>query len=97
MKLRGGVIENFKFWGIKADVVQSDKVRVPAFKGNRTFEFAKMVGEEEKKEEKKETEQFAEDKKEAVRNTKTADNNAVAETGKEPPVNQQKQAGGGTQ
>ena len=43
LKLRGGVIDNFKFWGIRADVVQSDKVRVPAFKGNRTFEFAKMV------------------------------------------------------
>jgi len=49
LKLRGGVIENFKFWGIKADVMQSDKVRVPAYKGNRTFEFAKMVSEEEKK------------------------------------------------
>ena len=50
LKLRGGVIENFKFWGIKAEVVQSDKVRVPAFKGKRTFEFAKAVSEEEKKE-----------------------------------------------
>ena len=50
LKLRGGVIENFKFWGIKADVIQSDKVRVPAFKGKRTFEFAKVVSEEEKKE-----------------------------------------------
>ena len=50
LKLRGGVIENFKFWGIRADVVQSDKVRVPAFKGKRTFEFAKAVSEEEKKE-----------------------------------------------
>ena len=47
LKLRGGVIENFKFWGIKADVVQSDKVRVPAYKGNRNFEFAKMVNQEE--------------------------------------------------
>lgn len=50
LKLRGGVIENFKFWGIKAEVVQSDKVRIPAFKGKRTFEFAKIVSEEEKKE-----------------------------------------------
>ena len=49
LKLRGGVLENFKFWGIKADVVQSDKVLVPAFKGIRTFEFAKAVKEEEKK------------------------------------------------
>ena len=99
LKLRGGVIENFKFWGIKADVVQSDQVRVPAFKGNRTFEFAKMVNEEEKKEEKKEQKkeagQTAENKNETAGNTKTADNKAVAEAGKEQPANQQKNAGGG--
>ena len=93
LKLRGGVIENFKFWGIKADVVQSDQVRVPAFKGNRTFEFAKMVNEEEKKE----AGQPAENKKESAGNTKTSDNKAVAETGKEQPAGQQKNAGGGTQ
>ncbi len=45
LKLRGGVLENFKFWGILADVVQSDKVRVPAYKGDRRFEFAKVVSE----------------------------------------------------
>ena len=95
LKLRGGVIENFKFWGIKADVVQSDQVRVPAFKGNRTFEFAKMVNEEEKKEEKKEAGQTAENKNESAGNTKTADNKAVADAGKEQPANQQKNAGGG--
>ena len=63
LKLRGGVIENFKFWGIKADIVQSDKVRIPAFQGKRTFEFAKMVTEEEKKEDNKETVQAAENKR----------------------------------
>ena len=41
LELRGGVLENFKFWGIKADVVKSDSVVVPAFKGNRIFEFAR--------------------------------------------------------
>ena len=94
LKLRGGVIENFKFWGIKADVVQSDQVRVPAFKGNRTFEFAKMVNEEEKKEEKKEAGQTAEKEKKSAGNTKTPDNKAVAGAGKEQPANQQKNAGG---
>ncbi len=76
LKLRGGVIENFKFWGIKADVVQSDKVRVPAYKGNRNFEFAKMVNQEEKKET---TTQAVTEKKETAGDKGTADNKAVAE------------------
>jgi hypothetical protein len=95
LKLRGGVIENFKFWGIKADVVQSDKVRVPAYKGNRTFEFAKMVNEEEKKE----TTQAATDKKETAGDKATAGNKTAADAGKERSAGQQqtpqKNAGGG--
>ena len=95
LKLRGGVIENFKFWGIKADVVQSDKVRVPAFKGNRTFEFAKMVSEEEKKDKK----QVSADTKDNAGKTGTADSKTVAEAGKEQSAGQQqapqKNAGGG--
>ena len=87
LKLRGGVIENFKFWGIKADVVQSDNVRIPAFKGNRTFEFAKMVREEEKKE--------AGNLKETVVKPGTADSKAVAGADKEPSTGHEKHAGGG--
>ena len=87
LKLRGGVIENFKFWGIKADVVQSDNVRIPAFKGNRTFEFAKMVREEEKKE--------AGSLKETVVKPGTADSKAVAGADKEPSTGHEKHAGGG--
>ena len=86
LKLRGGVIENFKFWGIRADVVQSDKVRVPAFKGKRTFEFAKTVVEEEKKE----AGQTATDVK------GSAENKAAADAGKSADRQQgsQKNAGG---
>ena len=86
LKLRGGVIENFKFWGIRADVVQSDKVRVPAFKGKRTFEFAKTVAEEEKKE----AGQTATDTKGAEENM------AAADAGKSADQQQasQKNAGG---
>ena len=86
LKLRGGVIENFKFWGIKADVVQSDKVRVPAFKGKRTFEFAKTVAEEEKKE----AGQTATDTK------GTAEDKAAADAGRSADRQQasQKNAGG---
>ena len=97
LNLRGGVIENFKFWGIKADVVQSDKVRVPAFKGNRTFEFAKLVTEEEKKD----SNQAAADIKNNTEKTGTADSKTVADTGKGQSADQQqapqKNAGGGAQ
>jgi uncharacterized protein YlxW (UPF0749 family) len=41
LKIRGGVLENFKFWGIKADVKQSDQVQVPAVKQGHQFEYAK--------------------------------------------------------
>lgn len=43
LKLRGGVLENFKFWGIQADLSQSDDIEIPAFKGRRSFEYAKIV------------------------------------------------------
>ena len=97
LKLRGGVIENFKFWGIKADIVQSDKVRIPAFKGKRTFEFAKMVTEEEKKEDNKESVQAAENKKETAGKTQAQDNKVTADAGKEQPADRQNNAGGGAQ
>ena len=97
LKLRGGVIENFKFWGIKADVVQSDKVRIPAFQGKRTFEFAKMVTEEEKKEDNKETVQAAENKKETAGNAQAKDNKVTADAGKEQPADRRNNAGGGAQ
>ena len=41
LKLRGGVIETLKFWGISVEVEKSDKLIVPAFKGTRHYEFAK--------------------------------------------------------
>lgn len=46
LKLRGGVLENFKFWGIQADLSQSDDIEIPAFKGRRSFEYAKVVEEQ---------------------------------------------------
>jgi hypothetical protein len=41
--LRGGVLENFKFWGIQADLSQSDDIVIPAFKGRKSFEYAKIA------------------------------------------------------
>lgn len=43
LKLRGGVLDNFKFWGIKAEVAKSNKVQVPAASGHPSFEFAKVI------------------------------------------------------
>lgn len=42
LRLRGGVVETLKFWGIQVDVKPQDKVVIPAFKGARHFEFAKV-------------------------------------------------------
>lgn len=41
LRLRGGVVETLKFWGITVNVKRSDKVKVPAFKGTRHFEYAR--------------------------------------------------------
>ena len=43
LKLRGGVLENFKFWGIQADLSQSEDIVIPAFKGRKSFEYAKIA------------------------------------------------------
>ena len=42
LRLRGGVVETLKFWGISVNVEKSDNISVPALKGNRNFEFAKV-------------------------------------------------------
>jgi len=52
LKLRGGVLENFKFWGIRADVKKSDQVKIPAAKVGHEFQFAKVAKEEPKEAEK---------------------------------------------
>ena len=41
LKLRGGVLENFKFWGIQADLSQSDDIVIPAFKGRKVLSMPK--------------------------------------------------------
>ena len=43
LQLRGGVVETFAFWGIQVKITTSDKVKIPAFKSNRSFEFAHSV------------------------------------------------------
>ena len=41
LRLRGGVVETLKFWGITVDVKRKDDVVIPAYKGTRHFEYAK--------------------------------------------------------
>ncbi|XOQ52559.1 MAG: UPF0749 protein [Succiniclasticum sp.] len=50
LKLRGGVLDNFKFWGIKAEVTKSDKVQVPPASAHPSFEFAKVIPSDQVKE-----------------------------------------------
>lgn len=49
LRLRGGVVETFEFWGIHVKINTSDDVHIPAFKGMRTFEYAQTVEKEEEK------------------------------------------------
>ncbi len=45
LQLRGGVMENFKFWGIKTEVSKSENIKIPEFKQGRPFEFIKPIEE----------------------------------------------------
>lgn len=49
LKLRGGMLDTFKFWGIQAELTMPEKVIVPAFKGRRVFEYASVASDEEAK------------------------------------------------
>lgn len=49
MRLRGGVVETFEFWGIQVKIKSSENLRIPAFKAHRGFEFAKSVADKEEK------------------------------------------------
>ncbi len=47
LRLRGGVVETFEFWGIQVKIKTVEDLRVPALKAPRNFEYAKVVGEKE--------------------------------------------------
>lgn len=42
LRLRGGVVETLKQWGIAVDLEQKESVSIPAYKGPRNYEFAKI-------------------------------------------------------
>lgn len=47
LRLRGGVIETLKFWGISVEVEKNENLTVPAYKGTRHYEYAKTKAEKE--------------------------------------------------
>lgn len=49
LKLRGGVVETFEFWGIQVKIKKEENVHIKALKMPRTHEYAKSVVKEEVK------------------------------------------------
>ena len=47
LKMRGGVAETLKVWGISLDIRTSDNVLIPAYKGSTQFKYAKATDRQE--------------------------------------------------
>lgn len=43
LRLRGGVVETFEFWGIQVKIKTVEKLTIPALKAPRSFEYAHSV------------------------------------------------------
>ena len=43
IKMRGGVEDTLKVWGIQIDVKKEEHVEVPAYKGAASFKYAKAI------------------------------------------------------
>ena len=46
LKMRGGVVETLKVWGIMLDIKESDNVIVPAYKGSFQFKYGHVAEQE---------------------------------------------------
>lgn len=46
LKMRGGVAETLKVWGIQLDITKSDEITVPAYKGSFRFKHGRAVEQE---------------------------------------------------
>ncbi|MDO4179330.1 MAG: DUF881 domain-containing protein [Phascolarctobacterium sp.] len=42
LRIKGGVVDTFQFWGIQVKISESDNVKIPALKVRRGIEFAKV-------------------------------------------------------
>ena len=49
LKMRGGVIETLKFWGIQVQTKKEENITIPGYKGVFDFEYAKPVTEDDVK------------------------------------------------
>ncbi len=49
LRLRGGVVGTFEFWGIQVKIKSEEHLRIPAFTAARNFEYAKSVADKEGK------------------------------------------------
>lgn len=49
LRLRGGVVDTFAFWGIDVKIKDSNKIVVPAQKAIRAYEYAKQTPKEDRK------------------------------------------------
>lgn len=47
LRLRGGVVETFEFWGIEVKITKQDEMVIPALKGSYNFTHAKIVDSKE--------------------------------------------------
>ncbi|MBQ9478554.1 MAG: DUF881 domain-containing protein [Selenomonadaceae bacterium] len=45
IKMRGGVEQTLKVWGIKIEVKAADDIYIPPFKGNRSYKYAQPTAE----------------------------------------------------
>ncbi|MBQ9364775.1 MAG: DUF881 domain-containing protein [Schwartzia sp.] len=45
LKMRGGVADTLSVWGITLDIQKTDSIKVPAYKGNASYQFARAAEE----------------------------------------------------
>lgn len=43
LKMRGGIVETLKFWGIQVSISKMDKIVVPAYKSSFRFDYARPI------------------------------------------------------
>lgn len=47
LEIKGGILETLRFWGLRADVTQKDKITIPEYSGPVAFQYAKQLEEGE--------------------------------------------------
>ncbi|MBO5244507.1 MAG: DUF881 domain-containing protein [Selenomonadales bacterium] len=47
LKMRGGIVETLRFWGIQVSITKTDNIVVPAYKSSFRFDYAKPIDKKE--------------------------------------------------